>query len=392
MKQIKILWFVFFAAFFFFASGQYCLAAGDYELQDIILDPYKLYLGQGFTSIQLKVKNVTDVSPQTKTIQYFINNNPVGTLVDAPFQGGIGTVYNIDLPISVSMMSGVNSAGAYQFKVTVADIGEITKDFTVLPVYELKEIELIRTDKYGTVELSAPANYLMMNHYYKIKVKVKNNGPVSSSNKKVTVSLNYNAYFWNTLFWSTENFPAGQGNEYYVIPGGSLFTGGPLVDEPGDYKLKVQVHSIGDIVRDITIVNDPKAKYNKKLADVLIPYFKYHEKKIPRTPPSSSEGEQEETTDYVFQFELWNKGDEEAENAEYLIQVDGRTVLQKRIVLSAGRTERFEEEVSLQPGRHTVILKVAADNDRDVKDNTKRLTVSVQPQSAPAGDESRRGR
>jgi len=383
MKQSKMLWAASFTAFFFLAVGQCCLAAGGYELQDIIMDKEELYLGQGFTSIQLKVKNVADVSPQTKKIQSFINNNPVGTLANAPFQGGMGTAYYINLPLSVSMMSSVTSTGAYQFKVVVEDVGEINKGFTVLPVYELKEIILIRTDKYGSAELSAPVNYAMMGHYYKIKVKVKNLGPAGSSNKKVTVSLNHNAYFWNTLFWSTENFPAGQGNEYYVIPGGSLFTGGPLVDETGEYKVKVQVAGIGDIVRDITIVNNPTAKYMKKVANVLISYFKYQEKKIPGLPPSRSEGEQE-GTDYVFQFGLWNKADEKVENAEYVIQIDGRTVLQKKIALSAGRTERFEEEVRLQPGRHTVVLKVTADNDRDIKDNTKQLTVSVRPQSAPA--------
>jgi len=383
MKQSKILWAAFFTAFFFLAVGQCCLAAGGYELQDIIMDKYELYLGQGFTPIQLKVKNVADVSPQTKDIHYFINNNPVGTLADAPFQGGMGTVYYINLPITVSMMSSVTSTGVYQFKVVVEDVGEINKGFTVLPVYELKKIILIRTDKYGSAELSAPVNYPMMGHYYKIKVKVKNLGPAGSSNKKVTVSLNHNAYFWNTMFWSTENFPAGQGNEYYVVPGGSLFTGGPLVDETGDYKLKVQVAGVGDIVRDINIVNDPTAKYTKNLADVLISYFNYRDQRIPGLPPSRPEGEQE-GTDYVFQFAIGNKGDEAAKNAVYLIKVDGRTVLQKKIALSADRTERFEEEVRLQPGRHTVVLKVTADNDRDAKDNTKQLTVSVRPQSAPA--------
>lgn len=384
MKQGKILWVVFCTALFSLAAGQCCLAAGGYELQDIIMEPSELYLGQGFTSIKLKVKNVTDVSPQTKTIQYFINNNPIGTLADAPFQGGMGTTYYINLPLSASQMSSVTSPGAYQCKVMVEDVGEITKGFTVLPVYELKEIILIRTDKYGSAELSAPVNYLMMNHYYKIKVKVKNQGPASSNNKKVTVSLNHNAYFWNTLFWSTENFPGGQGNEYEVIPGGSLFTGGPLVDETGDYKLKVQVADIGEIVRDITIVHDPTAKYSKKLSHVLITYFKYHEKRIPGPSPSRPEGEQE-GTDYVFQFGVWNKANEEAENAEYIIQVDGRSVLQKKIALSAGRTERFEEEVRLQPGRHTVVLKVTADNDRDAKDNTKQLTVSVKQRGTAGG-------
>jgi len=303
MNHSKIIRVAFFATFFLLAAGQCCLAGGGYELQDIIMDPSGLYLGQGFTSIQLKVKNVADVTPQKKTIQYFINNNPIGTLSEAPFQGGMGTVYNINLPLPVSMMSSVTSTGVHHCKVVVEDVGEITKDFTVLPAYELQEIVLIRTDKYGSVELSAPVNYLMMDHYYKIKVKVKNNGPASSNNTKLTVSLNHNAYFWNTLFWSTENFPGGQGNEYFVTPGGSLFTGGPLVDEPGDYKLKVQVAGIGDIVRDITIVNDPTAKYTKKLADVLISYFKYHEKKIPGTPPSKPEGE-EEGTDYCFQRKL----------------------------------------------------------------------------------------
>jgi hypothetical protein len=384
MKQSKMLWAAFFTALFFLAAGQCCLAAGGYELQDIIMDKEELYLGQGFTSIQLKVKNVANVSPQTKTIQYFVNNNPVGTLADAPFQGGMGTVYNIDLPISVSMMSSVTSIGVHQFKVVVENVGEINKGFTVLPAYELKKIILIRTDKYGSAELSAPVNYLIMGNYYKIKVMVKNLGPAESSNKKLTVSLNHNAYFWNTLFWSTENFPAGQGNEYYVIPGGSLFAGGPLVDETGDYKVKVQVHGIGDIVRDITIVQNPIAKYNKKLADVIISYFKYQEKRIPDPPPSRPEGEQE-GADYAFQFGLWNKADEGAENAEYIIQVDGRTVLQKKIVLSAGRQERFEETLRLKPGRHTVILKVTADNDRDVKDNTKRLTVSVKQQGVAGG-------
>jgi hypothetical protein len=386
MKQSKILWLVFFTTFLFLAVGQCCLAAGGYELQDIIMDKEELYLGQGFTSIQLKVKNVADVSPQTKTIQYFINNNPVGTLANAPFQGGMETVYTIDLPISVSMMSSVTSTGVHQFKVVVADVGEINKAFTVLPKYELKEIILIRTDKYGSAELSAPVNYVMMGHYYKIKVKVKNLGPASSSNKNVTVSLNHDAYFWNTMFWSTENFPAGQGNEYFVIPGGSLFAGGPLVDDPGDYKLKVQVAGIGDIVRDITIVNDPTAKYTKNLAYIIIHYFKYKYKKIPRSP-LPREGE-EEGTDYVFQFGLWNKADEEAKNAEYIIQVDGRTVLQKKIALSAGRKERFEEVLRLKPGRHTVILKVTADNDRDIKDNTRRLTVSVKQRSAGGGTDA----
>ena len=383
MKQSKMLWAAFFTAFFFLAAGQCCLAADGYELEDIIMDKYELYLGQGFTSIQLKVKNVADVSPQTKIIQYFINNNPVGTLANAPFQGGMGTAYYINLPITVSMMSSVTSTGAHQFKVVVEDIGEINKGFTVLPVYELKEIILIRTDKYGSAELSAPVNYAMMGHYYKIKVKVKNLGPAGSNNKKLTVSLNHDAYFWNTLFWSTENFPAGQGNEYFVIPGGSLFAGGPLVDDPGDYKLKVQVHGIGDIVRDITIVNDPTAKYTKNLAYITIHYFKYKYKKIPRSP-LPREGE-EEGTDYVFQFAIGNRGDEEAKNAEYIIQVDGRTILQKKIALSAGRKERFEETLRLKPGRHTVILEVTADNDRDVKDNIKRLTVSVKQQGAAGG-------
>lgn len=329
MKQGKIPWVAFCTALFFLAAGQCCFAAGGYELQDIIMDPPELYLGQGFTSIKLKVKNVADVSPQTKTIQYFINNNPIGTLADAPLQGGMGPAYYIDLPLSPSMMSSISSPGAYQCKVVVEDAGEITKGFAVLPVYELKEIILIRTDKYGSAELSAPVNYLMMDHYYKIKVKMKNHGPASSNTKKVTVSLNHNAYFWNTLFWSTENLPGGQGNEYDVIPDGSLFTCGPLVDEPGDYKLKVELHGIGEIVRDITIVHDPTAKYTKKLADVLIAYFKYHAKRIPEPPPSRPEGEQE-GTDYVFQFGMWNKADEEAANAEYIIRWTAGSFCKKR--------------------------------------------------------------
>ncbi len=369
---------VFIAAVFVFGAAQACFAAGGYELQDIIMNKYELYLGQSFTSIKLKVKNIANVSPQTKTVQYFINNNPVSTLPNAPFQGGMGNVYDIDLgvPVSIMSMGNVNSPGEYELKVTVEGVGEISKGFTVLPVYELKKIILIRTDKYGTAELSAPVNYPIMGNYYKVKVKVKNLGPVGSCNKCVTVFLKVpDTYWWNTLYWHQKNFPGGQGNEYVVTTSGSLFTGGVLIKEPGAYKLKVNVHGVGDIVRDLTIVESPKTKYTIKLADIIIHYFKYKYKKIPRSP-LPREGE-EEGTDYVFQFAIGNRGDEAAKNAVYLIKVDGRTLVRKKIALPAGRQERLEEELTLRPGRHTVILEVKADNDRNLKDNEKRLKVSV---------------